>query len=90
MQRLAKHGTSGMILAHELYYKGLSAVVVGAAHFTGLQHRVYATPVLRFPVATALLCISSVIFSLLPRLRCFLSYLSTWRISSQASFAPTT
>ncbi|KAI0261193.1 hypothetical protein BGY98DRAFT_1104499 [Russula aff. rugulosa BPL654] len=62
MQRSAKRGTAGTLPALGLYYKELSAVVVGAVHFTVLQHQAHVTPVLLFPAATAHSCVSNATF----------------------------
>jgi len=59
MQRSAKRGTTGTLLALGLYYKELSAVVVGVVRSTGLWHQARVTHVLLFPAATALLCVSN-------------------------------
>jgi hypothetical protein len=64
--------------------------VDGVVHFTELRRQVYVTPVLHFPDATALLCVSNMIFSPLPRVRCSLSFRCTWRIFWSACFVPTT
>ena len=56
MQRSARRGTSGTLLARGLYYKGLLAILVGAVRCVILQRHVVSNMrLLHLPSTTTLL-----------------------------------